>query len=247
MKTKKQKVLEDHKKVGSKFIPPMAQLGMTEVSYVNQIFPEMVWMGLINQREGVRTGIKVVEFMAKRSNDIKASEKHINFSLASSYRELGEEQKTQIIADLKKENFFSIIQQSLAPLTCLYDDFPMAFIGPPSEYISRDTLIKALKTCISKCINKYEQPGMILQATVIYIRAIVGGLVFSKDVEVPDLNKIIKDFDSEEGQSSASLVRAMIMSEYMPLGEKKSDSWGRSFWNQGYKLDKCHFPWGKNE
>lgn len=247
MKTKKEKILEDHKKVGSKLIPPMAQLGMTEISYVNQIFPEIVWMGLINQREGYRSGTKVVEFMAKRSNEIKTSEKYINFSLASSYGKLGEEQKTQIVADLKKENIYSIIQQSLAPLTCLYDNFPMAFLGPPIEHIGKDTLIEVLKACISKYINKYEQPGMVMQASVMYIRGITGGLFFAKGLEVPDLDKIINDFDSEEGQRAASSVRAFVLSEYIPLGEEKSDSWARSFWNQCYKLDKCHLPWGKNE
>lgn len=225
----------------------MAQLGMSEVSYVNQIFPEILWMGLINQREGYRAGIKVVEFMAKRLNEIKTNEKHINFSLASSYGKLGEGQKIQIVADLKKENFYSIIQQSLAPLTCLYDDFPMAFIGPPNEHIGKDTLINLLKACISECINKYEQPGMVLQASVMYIRGITGGLFFAKGMEVPDLDKIVNDFDSEEGQRAASSVRAFVMSEYIPLGEQRSDSWAKSFWNQGYKLDKCHFPWGKNE
>lgn len=247
MRSKKEKVLEDHKKVGSKFIPPMAQLGMTEISYVNQIFPEILWMGLINKREGYRNGIKIVEFMAKRLNEIKTSEKYINFSLASSYRKLGKEQKEQIVADLKKERSYSIIQQSLAPLICLYDDFPMAFLGPPIEHIDKNTLIKVLKDCISECINKYEQPGMVMQASVMYIRGITGGLFFAKGMEVPDLDKIVNDFDSEEGQKAASSVRAFVMSEYMPLGEKKSDSWARSFWNQGYKLDKCHFPWEKNE
>ena len=247
MKTKKQKVLKDHKKVGSRFIPPMAQLGMTDISYVNQIFPEILWMGLINQREGYKVGINVVEFMAKRSSEIKTSEKHINFSLASSYRKLGEKQKMQLVSDLKKEKIHRIIQQALAPLTCLYDGFPMAFIGPPSEHISKDDLIKILKTCISKCINKYEQPGMVMQASVMYIRGITGGLFFTKGMKAPDLDKIVSDFDSKEGQRAASSVRAFVLSEHMPLGEKRSDSWAKSFWNQSYKLDRCHFPWEKDE
>ena len=51
-------VLEGHKKVGSKFIPPMMQLpNWTEISYINQILPEIIWMGLINDEFGYRDGI----------------------------------------------------------------------------------------------------------------------------------------------------------------------------------------------
>jgi hypothetical protein len=243
----KKKVLGDHKKVGSKFIPPMCQLGMTEVSYVNRIFPEILWMGLLNKREGYRTGIKIVEFMAKRLSELKTSEKFLNFSLASSYMDLSDKEKSQIVDHLNNEKFLSILQQALAPLTCLYDGFPMSFIGPPIEHIGRDTLIKILKTCISECINKYGQPGMVMQASVMYIRGITGGLYFANGMKPPDLEKIIKDFDSEEGKRAAASVRAFVMSEYMPMGEKKTDNWARSFWNQGYKIDKCHFPWEENE
>jgi len=237
----RKKILSDHKKVGSKFIPPLAQLEMTELSYVNQIFPEILWIGLLNRREGYHAGIKVVEFLAKRICELRKNEKFLNFSLASSYFELDFNQKSKIIEELKKENNHSILQGSLAPLIYLYEGFPMSFIGPPSEHISRDTLIHVLKECVTECINKYEKPGMVLQATVLYIRGITGGVFFANGIKPPDLNKIISDFDSEEAQRAASSVRAFVLSESMPMGEKKHDIWARSFWNQGYKIDKCNF------
>ena len=245
MEKKKGKILGDHKKVGSKFIPPMSQLGMTEVSYVNQIFPEIIWMGLLNKREGYHTGIRIVEFMAKKSVEIKNTEKFLNFSLASSYTFLGADQKIQIVAELEKNNFLQVLQKSLAPLTCLYEGFPMAFLGPPADHNSKETMLAIIKECISACINKYEQPGMVMQATVMYIRGITGGLYFTNNIKPPNLEKIITDFDSDEGKKAAASVRAFVMSEYMPMEGKKSDEWSRSFWNQGYKIDKCHFPWDK--
>jgi hypothetical protein len=57
MSNKKKIILGDHKKVGSKFIPPMAQLGITDVSTINQIFPEIIWMGLLNDSYGYREEI----------------------------------------------------------------------------------------------------------------------------------------------------------------------------------------------
>jgi hypothetical protein len=37
-------VLNDHKRVGKMFIPPMAQIGLTEVSWVKTILPELIWL-----------------------------------------------------------------------------------------------------------------------------------------------------------------------------------------------------------
>ncbi len=248
MEKKKKKILGDHKKVGSKFIPPLCQkLSLTEVSYVNQIFPEIIWMGLLNKREGYHTGIGIVESLAKKSVEIKNTEMFMNFSLASSFTKLGANEKKQIVDELEKKNLLSVLQNSLAPLTCLYEGFPMAFIGPPAEHRSKEAMLTTMKQCISDCINKYKQPGMVMQATVMYIRGITGGLYYNKNIEPPNLEKIITDFNSDEGRKAASSVRAFVMSEYMPLKERKSDEWSRSFWNQGYKIDNCQFPRDENE
>ena len=56
---KKKRVLEGHKKVGSRFITPMKQLpNMKSISYVNQMMPELIWIGLINDSIGYVKGAR---------------------------------------------------------------------------------------------------------------------------------------------------------------------------------------------
>ena len=46
MTQKKKKILEGHKRIGKRFIPPMMQLPMMRsTSYVNDMLPELVWIG----------------------------------------------------------------------------------------------------------------------------------------------------------------------------------------------------------
>lgn len=188
-----------------------------------------------------------VEIIAQKAISIKTSENFFNFSLSSSFSILNEEQQNEIVSDLKKRELLIKMQISLAPLICLYEGFPMAFLGPPPEQIKNEILINNLKQCVKKCIDKYSQPGMVIQATSMYIRGITGGLHFASHLKPPNIEKIIQDFESEEGQRAASSVRAFMISEYMPLGRNLSDSWASSFWNQNYKIDKCQYPWEKNE
>lgn len=58
-------VLADHKKVGKRFIPPMAQLGLTDVRWVEAMLPEFVWIALLHDSLGFARGVEV----AKQVND----------------------------------------------------------------------------------------------------------------------------------------------------------------------------------
>jgi hypothetical protein len=48
---KDRKILPGHKQIGKRFIPPMKQIpNMRQMSYVNDMLPELIWLGLINDR-----------------------------------------------------------------------------------------------------------------------------------------------------------------------------------------------------
>ena len=55
---KKPRVLSDHKRVGKKFIPPLiAELGpISEVRWINDLVPELVWLALLSERYGLEVG-----------------------------------------------------------------------------------------------------------------------------------------------------------------------------------------------
>jgi hypothetical protein len=55
------RVLDDHKQVGKKFLPPfIAHLGsLNEVSWVDDLLPELLWLGMLNDRHGLRAGVSL--------------------------------------------------------------------------------------------------------------------------------------------------------------------------------------------
>jgi hypothetical protein len=118
----------------------------------------------------------------------------------------------------------------------------MAFLGIGDLSVNPEILLQEHKQTVAKHMNKYETPSLVLQANLIVTQAATGGLFFSKDVRMPDFESIIRDPDSEAAKHAAAFVRAgalaMCMPDDLPLYEK----WSKSFWNQGYKLDRCSFP-----
>ena len=129
MAKKKQQILKDHKKVGSKFVPPLLQLkGFEEISYINQILPEIIWMGLINDFVGYKKGVELIAQIAKDAFKLKSTEKHTNFALVSNYKLLTNRSKLLLKKQLKANNTLSVMQEAVAPLMKLYPSFPLAFL-----------------------------------------------------------------------------------------------------------------------
>ena len=161
--------------------------------------------------------------------------------MASSFKELKEEEKILLRDALQQKNILAPIQECLLPLVELYDGFPISFIGKPQEIVENSTLINRMRECVKKHFDKYEQPAMVIQSNVVYIRVITGGLHFVNNVEPPDLEAIVKTPDSEAARRSGGMVRSMVLQEFMPRGEKASYEWSKIFWNKNYTLDKCIF------
>lgn len=244
----KKKVLEGHKKVGSKFVPPMMQLpNLTEISYINQILPEIIWMGLINDEFGYRDGIDLSSNLARRAFDLKETDKHINFTLVSNFNLLSAERKSELVRSLEETSELVKFRDSLLPLIALYEEFPLSFLGMSEKIFDKIELIEKIKNCIKKHINKYDTPALIIQANVMYVRGSTGGLHVAPHIEIPDLNTLIEDPESKKAERAGAFVRISAMQEMMPMRETRICDWAESFWNQSYKIDKCDFSWEKND
>jgi|GEM_PF-5414525 len=89
-------ILKDHKRIGKRFVPPLMQLGIQEVSYINKLLPEIIWMGLVFDRIDYRAGVNLCEKVTKLAHEIYASEKHANFALCGSFLRLEDRQKEEL-------------------------------------------------------------------------------------------------------------------------------------------------------
>ena len=239
---KKKSVLQDHKRIGKRFIPPFLQLlNLKELSYVRLIFPHLVWMGLLNDRFGYRDGVNISIELAKLAHSTLGSEKHVNFALCGAYSSLSSESKAEILRECKQKGWLKDVQRALAPISLYYGEFPMAFLGIGDLSVNPGILLQELKQTVAKCINKYETPGLVLQTSLMIIQSATGGLVFSSDIELPDFDSIIREPDSEAAKRAGAFVRSGALMTFQPEEIGLYEKWPKSFWDQGYKVDTCSF------
>src|SRR5436305_10039809 len=67
----KKPLFPDHKRVGKKFIPPMA--GVTEIHYIERILPEIAWLDYFVKHLGPRKGIETLGVFIESCFHLKES------------------------------------------------------------------------------------------------------------------------------------------------------------------------------
>ncbi|NGP52513.1 hypothetical protein [Thioalkalivibrio sp. XN8] len=233
--------LEGYKREGKRFIPPMKQLPMMrEQSYVNDMLPELIWLGLIHDRSGYRFGSRLLETIVEVSTAWPKSDKPVNYALQAAYANLTDKQKVDLLAALSSAGFIDDIRFALAPLVLLYDNFALSFVGPPSAAIPHEALVQRIAESVKKHLDKYETPGIALHGAMLLTRLVAGTIKFSTQIEVPDFNSVFERPDSDEARRAASFMRANAMAEFGML--ELPPTWAKHFWNRGAELTPCQRP-----
>ncbi len=236
----KKRNLEGYKREGKRFIPPMKQLPMREQGYVKDMLPELVWLGLIHDRQGYRFGARVLETIVEAAEAWRQNDSPRNYALQTAYEGLTHEQKAKLVDALARADLLDDIRYAVAPLVLLYDGFALSFVGPPPTVIGRDALIQRITDCVKKHLSKYETPGVVLNGAMLLTRLVAGTIKFAAHIEIPDFNAVIERPESDEAKRAASFMRASAIGEFGML--ELPATWARHFWNRGAELAPCQLP-----
>ena len=234
-------VLHGHRRQGKRFVPPMMQLPSVDLSvtYVTHMLPELVWIGLLNQKMGYVRAARLLERLFTLVGETKDPDTKGNFALVSTFGLLRDEQKNVLRDRLREEETLTLLQEVTAPLNLLYDNCPLLFLGPPARVFERYELVSIVKKCVGETIDKYKTPGILLNGALMLFSLITKQLHFSKDIDLPDFNSVVNAPDSEEAKHAAGMMRAYALTEF---GMRNVDpSWARHFWNRNAQLSPCEF------
>lgn len=231
-------VLSDHKRIGKKFIPPMAQLGMKEVDYIERIIPELVWIryfiSTLGEHDGIHTALRLI----KEADSLQKWEGHSKFSFQSSYRRLTEEHWQKLRARLDKAGIGQLCQDSLgAFVRCYPTDNPFSQLVNHVELESpSDRDIQLARDVVKSLFDRRSKPACAVQSVVLVAELEAGRVKYTSAVRPPDLNAIFSNFESEASQHACSHVRTQTNFMFMFAEKEIGDAWARYFWNRGKDL-----------
>jgi len=234
-------VLSDHQKIGTRFVPPMAQLNMKATRWVDGMMPELLWQGLLVGRYGVREGLGLALTLAKAANNSFPSESKRPFlATASGYGEMTPQQQEETIARLVASEQLPLLQQGLAPLLALYPQCPLAFLfNGQVPTMDADDGLERVKSAVTQLYDKRSKPATVVIANTIFIGALTGKIRYTAQTQMPNLEAVFEYPNTDESREVASRLRASVSAFTNLLGDDVASAWPRYFWNRGLELEPC--------
>ena len=234
-------ILSDHQKIGTRFVPPLAQLNMKTMRWVDEAMPELLWQGLLVGKYGAREGLGLALSLAKAANEaFPSGGKRPFLATASGYGEMTSQQQQETIARLVALGRLPLLQQGLLPLLALYPQCPMAslFSGQAPAVDASDGL-ERIKSAVIELYDKRGKPATVVIANTIYIGAVTGKIHYAAQAQIPNFDAVWDYPDTDESREVASRLRASVSAFTNLLAGDVASAWPHYFWNRGLELEPC--------
>lgn len=235
VRPKSRSVLRDHKKLGSRFVPPFLQHipRLRDPEWVDRLVPELLWIALIIDAHGLATGPEVVLSTTRALRRIRPEVLGIR---ASEFSGLSPSERSQLAKELGEDGRFSHFQSALSPLLVLYPTCPMRDACSPIE-IEQPNCKRAIKSVLAPLINRWSREATLVQATILYVAAVCDVV---KMMNIPGFDlRAIADFPKTGASKIAAAVARTTTTTVLARADSKSSVWATEFWNRGFEIDPC--------
>jgi hypothetical protein len=239
---RKSEVLSDHKRVGKRFIPPMLQtLKLDDISWVDHGIPELVWIGLLHQANGLKQGTDLALSVARACADTVSHPPLPLFSMISAYRSLDRSQRAQVVAGLDRKRKLGLIREALAPLVSNYPECPLYFLFRRNRVATNSggSDLESLKAVVEALFDRLTFEATMVQVNALYVGAVTGKIKFCRGTGFDEIEPVVSYPTTEESRRIAADTRAFLN---VCLGADQSAdavAWRSYFWNRGLELEPC--------
>lgn len=242
-------VLEDHVKVKRKLMPSfLHKLGgkLSQYSWTRQLVPEALWLGLAIDHCGYEVARGHCRALGQAACAAMNGAEFPMFVKFSTFAKLSDESKGLLISALD-QGTLSAIRQSLAPLTAVISDHPLAFLGNVDTVPGQNERLPELlrefydrnsRAAVLSMALGYE---LGLDQGKIHVAAhLVDGLV--------GRFKVINRYpETEESRRAAGAFRAAASTLFMAVdlddaGFEDDAPWVGAFWDHISGFGSCLFP-----
>jgi hypothetical protein len=230
-------MFEDHKKVGKKLVPMFGQQ-WSRVDFVEVILPEIIWIGFVLERHGPQKGIELAIVLIEAAFQSATDQPQPEFSFISAHRQLSDDGKAAVREKLRSARKLDELRTALDPFVrCYPKDNPLAYLWDAAIPSHSDADVATARKVVGPRLNRWSPEGTLMQAAVLYGEHATGRLKYSDNVKPPNLEAIVSDFDSPEGQHASSHARTSTSMVYAHYKDRLGNAWAEYFWRRGLALD----------
>ncbi|TPI10547.1 hypothetical protein [Mesorhizobium sp. B4-1-1] len=232
-------VLGDHKRIKSKLVTPFNDAfgPMHEVSWVNMMIPELLWIALVQKAWGPRRGVEIITAFTR---DVRASDptrSRTIWAAAGKFAGL----PTGVLAGIVEGRpYRNDLCAPLAPLHAHYPEHPMRELTSAVTELPCSEDLGALKELVAELFDRASTSATMVQATATWLAFDAERLKVSAGLALADFPRIEDYPDTDQSQRIAASIRATLNQMFGEVDLIASGTdWPIVFWNRGLELEPC--------
>lgn len=236
-------VLADHVRIGRRLVPPFLRFApVGEVKWLDQILPEILWLGLLNARHGEVRGAELGLAVAKAAEKIAKPPPNTWFGLSTAYSALGVEGAAELRAKMQSVGLLEDLLAALGPLLCRYPDCPLGVLEPADASGVGDASadLAHIKEAIRALIDRRNRAATFAQTNAIYIAFVTDRLVVSSASALADFPAVEAYPSTELSRRVAAAIRATLNMMVGASTTNAGSNWPSRFWTRGLQLESCN-------
>ena len=235
---KRTPLLGDHKRSKSKLVTPFNDAfgRMQEVSWINTMIPELLWIALVQGAWGPHRGVEIITAFTR---DVRASEAVRDHTIWAAAGKFASLPKGVLASIVSCRPYRDDLCAPLEPLHAHYPGHPMrelvAASGAPS---SRN--LGGLKALVGELFDRASISATLTQATATWLAFDAERLKVATGLALADFPRIEDYPDTEQSQRIAASIRATLNQMFGDVDLMASGTdWPVAFWNRGLELEPC--------
>jgi len=239
-------ILQNHKRVGKKFIPPLLQYPEGKISLVNwyrDFLPEFLWIALLCDQQGYRAAVdNAVKLSDIVNSVVRDTKQKCGFCSASDYLSISSDERAELIPKID-HGLRTVLDPCLGTILKFYPDFPMGWLVS-GKWMSETSMglegLEGIKNAVRTRTDRFSKPAMECQVLAWFMDCKSGKIKFPAGMDIPDPNLISEYPETDRSRAMAARVRALLKA-FAGMREQKSD-WVSSFWRQSFEISPCEYP-----
>lgn len=240
-KLNRSSILQDHKKVGKKYIPPLLQYKLQLVNWTHDLIPELLWLGLLCDQLGYRKTIQCALKLSQIINGAAGEGRKCAFSIASDYSTIDQQTRAKVVSnidtDLRNE-----LDSCIGLVSRFYPEFPMRWLVS-DKWLKEASVglekLETIKEAIRSRIDRTSKPAMECEVLAYAMEGTSGRLKVSSKI-AHDLNLISEYPNSDRSRRMGAHVRASLNA--LLIRRNYSPDWINYFWRHSFEISTCEWP-----
>lgn len=235
----KKRALDDHEKVGSKFISPLNRdFNFSPVSWEKDTIPEIIFIAIVIENLGEKIGteflIEIVKGVIIENTKVITGHSML---MISNYGLLTESDKQKTLDKWSKLHLLKEIQLLLSPFLKKYPTCPLSFIEDKTNPTKLS--VENYKSILNKLQDRLSRVSTMTQAAVVYNQFVTGKLHVTSSSSLAQFPKIEDYPNTELSRRIASAIRNTIKMHHNAQMFNLESNWRKDFWDYSYKIE----PW----